>query len=422
MNAFKDDKLSRSSFCNLLEDYIETFADLENPLCISINGRFGSGKTTMFRMWAESLQDKYKVFYFNAWKNDFDDDPLSHLASNLLQSQEDTFKKLGSILLDVGNQIVTNKVGIDIKKSFDKRSIYEERKIILDKIKIFFNSLNEETSSSEDSRNKKIIFLVDELDRCKPDYTINILEILKHLICEETHNDPKSAKICFVIGVDREQLSSSVKSLFGENYDFDNYFRRFIQCEFDLPNEKHIHFLAQQINKYGIREIKEGNEGSDNVLLMMNRLCLAMKLQCREIEHIFRLYYYLHKKNPKTIVQVSEDFIFFVCALYIKHKELFETLSSSIVLTENIEKFILDLIEQNSTDRKMELCKRFLYFIYKPSLSEEISQLISNLPNHNDELNFERDIKIANNGLENKSIFDCLANAIRGSALMFSRY
>lgn len=72
-----------------------------------------------------------------------------------------------------------------------------------------------------------MIVIVDELDRCRPTYAVELLEIVKHLF-----NVPG---IVFVLGVDRGQLASSAAKVFGTGVDADGYLRRFIDLECALP-------------------------------------------------------------------------------------------------------------------------------------------------------------------------------------------
>lgn len=68
--------------------------------------------------------------------------------------------------------------------------------------------------------------MVDELDRCMPEYAIKVLERLHHLT-EENSN------IITVIAIDKKQLISSVKQIFG----FENpakYLEKFIHFEIEL--------------------------------------------------------------------------------------------------------------------------------------------------------------------------------------------
>lgn len=75
------------------------------------------------------------------------------------------------------------------------------------------------------SHNNKVFILIDELDRCRPSYAIEMLETIKHFF--ELKN------YVFVVATDTEQLSHSVKAVYGDFFDGKEYLSRFSQ---DLPN------------------------------------------------------------------------------------------------------------------------------------------------------------------------------------------
>ena len=71
-----------------------------------------------------------------------------------------------------------------------------------------------------------MVFFVDELDRCRPTYAVELLERIKHLF--EVDN------IVFVLALSTGQLESSIRSLYGDGLDAPGYLRRFIDLEYPL--------------------------------------------------------------------------------------------------------------------------------------------------------------------------------------------
>ena len=51
---------------------------------LAINNKWGAGKTTFVKMWEQDLKNKnYQTVYFNAWENDFENNPLTALMGEL---------------------------------------------------------------------------------------------------------------------------------------------------------------------------------------------------------------------------------------------------------------------------------------------------------------------------------------------------
>lgn len=69
--------------------------------------------------------------------------------------------------------------------------------------------------------------MIDELDRCRPSYAVELLEIAKHIFAAD--------RIVFVLAINRDQLAHAVKALYGIEFDAEAYLRRFFDLDFHLP-------------------------------------------------------------------------------------------------------------------------------------------------------------------------------------------
>ena len=74
---------------------------------------------------------------------------------------------------------------------------------------------------------KPLVLIVDELDRCKPTYAVDMLETVKHVF------DVKN--VLFVLTVNRAQLDRSAAVLYGSASDPESYFSRFFDVDLSLP-------------------------------------------------------------------------------------------------------------------------------------------------------------------------------------------
>ena len=112
------------------------------------------------------------------------------------------------------------KSGIDTGKAeYEKMQNYDryfDFKHTLHRLQNALNKLGEHYT---------LVFLVDELDRCLPEYAIRVLERLHHLT--------ESAKgIISIIAIDKTQLQTSVCHIFGFS-DAKEYLKKFLQ--FTIP-------------------------------------------------------------------------------------------------------------------------------------------------------------------------------------------
>ena len=67
---------------------------------------------------------------------------------------------------------------------------------------------------------RKLVVVIDELDRCRPDYALSLLEIIKHFF-----NVPG---VHFVLGVNLKELQNSVKARYGSGVDAAKYLQKFV--------------------------------------------------------------------------------------------------------------------------------------------------------------------------------------------------
>lgn len=90
-----------------------------------------------------------------------------------------------------------------------------------------------------DLADDQLIF-IDELDRCKPDYAIRLLERIKHYFDDE--------RITFVFSVNLTQLQWTVKGYYGSSFDATGYLEKFFDFFFTVPRVDSVRFLWNSMN------------------------------------------------------------------------------------------------------------------------------------------------------------------------------
>ncbi len=156
----------------------------------------------------------------------------------------------------------------------DKNGILEFKK----ELASFAKSL-----SNYESKKPPLVFFVDELDRCKPDFSLALLERIKHIFSVDG--------VVFVLGIDRGQIEQSVKSVYGQEMDEDGYLRRFIDYRFQLlePSaEKFSQFLFERFNMWeALKERRDPREDRDTLIRVFSKLARKHKFSLRKIEQSF---------------------------------------------------------------------------------------------------------------------------------------
>ena len=255
----KIDILNREEFVVKLVTLVETISSSNSSVCFAIDGKWGTGKTFVLDMFQEQLEriqseetakEKYFVIRYDCWKFDYYEEPLIAIVSSMISVIEEktklfpdseakqkllgTLKAAGVALLSIGNAALKEKIGVDVQKAYDQlRNGWQDgEKAYLDDhsydVYFSFNKVVEGLSEllKNLAEEYTIVFLVDELDRCLPEYAVKVLERLHHLTEGDTN-------ILTVISIDKEQLMSSITQLFGFK-DPAKYLEKFINFDVKL--------------------------------------------------------------------------------------------------------------------------------------------------------------------------------------------
>ena len=241
---WRDDVLGRKEIADRLTSIIR---GQEAPFVISLDGRWGTGKTFLLKRWRQALQnDGFQAIYFNAWEDDFCDDPLLAVIGQL--SEHFKAGMLGVIARGLGNialPILTSRLtGVPFKardlKPENLLSDYQKQRETKDKVS---ERLAQLAAEVRETTGQPLVFIIDELDRCRPTFAIELLERVKHIF--------DVPNIVFVFGINRAELVKSLESVYGE-IDASVYLRRFFDMEFILPDADSANFCGFLVSAYGL--------------------------------------------------------------------------------------------------------------------------------------------------------------------------
>ena len=239
----QQDKLGRGQFIELLSNIIMQKTEAREGFSFAIDGKWGCGKSWILKELEQKLESRnYFVIHYNCWENEYYEEPLVGLLSvivdklNQLQSsltdekKKDRLKIALTFFAEVISTILTNKFGIgfdDILKS-GKDAIAKDQDSNISKtfdknqnLKEALNSVREHllqlknVLSENDIKFANIVIVVDELDRCLPEYAIKVMQRLHH-ICFDTVSD----KYTFIqlAAINKSELLGSIAKTFGREF------------------------------------------------------------------------------------------------------------------------------------------------------------------------------------------------------------
>lgn len=117
-NPFEHCKLGREKYAKVLTDIINLYS---SGFVLALNNKWGTGKTTFVKMWQKHLEShEFETIYFNAWENDFDNNPLVAIMSELKTLTNEDDKIFKSVLQK--GAVLAKNVAPELIKSLLKKT------------------------------------------------------------------------------------------------------------------------------------------------------------------------------------------------------------------------------------------------------------------------------------------------------------
>ena len=271
---------------------------------LNINAEWGFGKTYFLQNWSDELAAmNFPVIYFNAWDSDFSGDPLLSFISEIdsqltpflkkspkarrhfkdaLKNAQDlikpslpalasiavkqlsglTIKQLQEIIGQAGTLFSESMDTEDIQINDSSETTNESSEEIISKVaskavekalsqhaslkkSIYFfkKNISKLVKQLSEAKNVKlpIFIFVDEMDRCRPSYAIELLEHIKHLF--------GVSGIYFIVATDSRQMAHSIKAIYGNDFDSIRYLKRFFDQEYSFLPPKNRDFAFHLFKK-----------------------------------------------------------------------------------------------------------------------------------------------------------------------------
>lgn len=240
---------------------------------LNLDASWGTGKSFFLTRFKRHLEAHGHVaVYINAWESDHSEDPFmavmdeidAELSKHLPSDKEVPLTKpatvrrsaakiIGGAAFAGGKHLITRYLGQEavehlgelsgadqdlseqqqkdleaaLKKSVEYAvdragqeilSQFRQQKQVQQSFRQQLTELGEEVLAQK--KQAPIFILIDELDRCRPSYAIELLERVKHIFSLEN--------FVYVLGTDTSQLSKAIKGVYGADFDGERYLKRFI--------------------------------------------------------------------------------------------------------------------------------------------------------------------------------------------------
>ncbi len=370
-HKYETDTLNRKSVAIKYANFIKNLGENHT---IALDAPWGTGKTKFIDFMCEEF-DKNKDVYirYNAWDHDYTNEPFLSLMNDFftaIQDQGYTSNQLKNIKEHSYNAVKT--IGSSIFKGLAKKAIGSEAaEAVSNEVKAFLSDVNEDIinetfnslTKSQKSRKsftkelektvqniltktnkKQFIFIIDELDRCKPTFAIELLENIKHLF--------KIREIVFLIAVDKTQLSESIKVVYGQNFDSKTYLYRFFDLDLYLNIETGNDFFRSKLSQIDCT----GTDVSTACWYATNNLGLSLRDFERITSEVYKITVFNNVSDNNEIAWPNKLFILLILK-YKMYDEfcLLEVIMHSDYLT--IKKELFNIDKDEKCLKYLDICK-----------------------------------------------------------------
>lgn len=355
---FENCKLNREQYAEILTNIVSNYKD---GFVLAVNNRWGTGKTTFIKMWEQYLKnEQFKTIYFNAWENDFENDPLVALISEInslaepkteillkkfIKNALPLAKNLGiglakkqaaKLVDDEYIKDAASSLTEDLAKNFSNQiSSYLKKK---GSIKAFRDSLEAFVKAS--SEDKPIVFFIDELDRCRPNYAVEVLEKVKHLFSVKG--------IVFVLSIDKTQLENAVCGVYGsDKIDANEYLRRFIDLEYSIPEPDSKLFCDYLYEFFDFKSFMDVRYYNQYLKLLFSDCNMSLRELEKMLSHI-----------KISLIAFRSDkiyMLFFLSLIYLKRfeKDFYEAILKNTLTTQDFLNKSFDIFMKKDPDSKL---------------------------------------------------------------------
>ncbi|MBL0621651.1 P-loop NTPase fold protein [Aeromonas veronii] len=301
------DRLDRARYAEFLTNYLAAEGTQRNYV-LNLNAEWGAGKTWFIKRWYMELKAHYPTVYIDAWQQDFSDDPLLTVISSIIDQLKMIAGKENPIPEGMRQRLLgLFKVGgkLALKAAIKKAGLEEDdfslegddanqlvdalcsnQKERYESIQYLKNEIRQWVEGAvtlgKGALDYPAFILIDELDRCRPSYAVEMLETIKHIF------DIKG--VVFVLATDTEQLQHAIKVIYGDGFDAESYLGRFFHRRFTLGSISRRDFIQQALSDKQLQfeniNVLPGITDSQVLVSILTAVCDHFSLSLRKTEQV----------------------------------------------------------------------------------------------------------------------------------------
>ena len=357
-------------------DAISTFiSESETPLTISIQGEWGSGKTSLINLISENLiknnyMVNYEIIIIEAWEyfigdsvNSIErftlsliDQIISRTDKKKLVKQMQKVNKYSAIFISKSFSMIGNMAKIDSKTIEDIKSFFCDNELlaIVQNLK---NSLAELIRDSNKlcKKPKVFTFIIDDLDRIEPSSAVQILELLKNIFDIQ--------QCIFILSVDFDIVTCGLKKRYdaykdGTPFNYKDYFDKLIQLPFTMPVQSYNiePLIVKILDEYGYWD-KEALSLEEHIIITdVLKLCIGNNpRKIKRLANAIHLSYLIDIKTNHFLSSIQRKIInLILLCIQQAYPDIYNFLLLSPDFTSWNNKILADYMPNISNDDRSE--------------------------------------------------------------------
>ena len=234
-------------------------------------------KQCMMKYFHNYIPKKYIPIYYDAWSNDNDTDPILSIIFNMLKdidvlTEYETVDKSWWDRITYSLELISTAFGgpriKNLLDSIKGKNLLEEIKKSKEVDQILNDLFDVILEKYPDTR---IVFFIDELDRCCPNFAVRLLERIKHYFLHD--------KVIFVISVNSSELQHTIKRHYGNDFNANKYLQRFFDFTIPLP-------VVNMQKFYEMIQFNDDNVRYEIADLMMNYYNFSLRDRTRYLQYL----------------------------------------------------------------------------------------------------------------------------------------
>jgi len=282
-----------------------------------LTGDWGIGKTCFIKMWEKNLTEEKKPFiHIDAFKNDFNSEPfimllnaftdlLKYNTGNNISSELQELKNKAKEIFTLKN---ISKLGLNIifDKTIGKETVKEFLETAFDscfedysKIDSLHDKLKEILNKiMENIEDPQLYIIVDELDRCRPDFALETLERIKHLF------HVKNVK--YILVYNEKAMNSIINNKYGTEIDANRYIDKFVQFKYQFNNIfKQKSWFSNLLKKtFQNSDLSSMYEILENNITSLVNIKIKFQLTLRDMETIVNNLTQYNPENKNLLLAI----------------------------------------------------------------------------------------------------------------------